>query len=112
MASLPPPLSGCGSPLGCSVEEFIPLLRERMSVVNQKVQQFLVGWIKVLDSVPDIDMLSFLPDFLDGQLACSPPPCLHQRLCSSLSAAPARPALAAIMKRPCRPGMRNRDSWR
>jgi len=33
--------------------------------VNQKVQQFLVGWIKVLDSVPDIDMLSLLPHFVD-----------------------------------------------
>jgi len=61
----------------CSVEEFIPLLRERMSVVNQKVQQFLVGWIKVLDSVPDIDMLSFLPDFLDGTAVCSLGPAMH-----------------------------------
>lgn len=25
-----------------------------------------VGWITVLDSVPDIDMLDYLPDFLDG----------------------------------------------
>ncbi|XP_057445520.1 protein VAC14 homolog [Lotus japonicus] len=49
-----------------SIEEFIPLLRERMSVLNPFVRQFLVGWITVLDSVPDIDMLGFLPDFLDG----------------------------------------------
>ncbi|CAM0951079.1 unnamed protein product [Alopecurus aequalis] len=48
------------------VEEFIPLLRERMNVLNPYVRQFLVGWITVLDSVPDIDMLGFLPDFLDG----------------------------------------------
>ncbi|ONM32186.1 Protein VAC14-like protein [Zea mays] len=52
-----------------SIEEFIPLLRERMNVLNPYVRQFLVGWITVLDSVPDIDMLGFLPDFLDG--------CLH-----------------------------------
>ncbi|KAK4479712.1 hypothetical protein RD792_015244 [Penstemon davidsonii] len=50
-----------------SIEEFIPLLRERMNVLNPYVRQFLVGWITVLDSVPDIDMLGFLPDFLDGQ---------------------------------------------
>ncbi|GJP85148.1 hypothetical protein CLOP_g15242 [Closterium sp. NIES-67] len=49
-----------------SIEEFIPLLRAHMSVLNPFVQQFLVGWITVLDSVPDIDMLGFLPDLLDG----------------------------------------------
>jgi vacuole morphology and inheritance protein 14 len=54
-----------------SIEEFIPLLRERMNVLNPYVRQFLVGWITVLDSVPDIDMLGFLPDFLDGM--CSFP---------------------------------------
>ncbi|KAL8205190.1 hypothetical protein R6Q57_008741 [Mikania cordata] len=37
-----------------------------MNVLNPYVRQFLVGWIMVLDSVPDIDMLGFLPDFLDG----------------------------------------------
>ncbi|CAI6001466.1 unnamed protein product [Closterium sp. NIES-64] len=56
-------------PLSCPIpfiEEFIPLLRAHMSVLNPFVQQFLVGWITVLDSVPDIDMLGFLPDLLDG----------------------------------------------
>lgn len=53
-----------------SIEEFIPLLRERMNVLNPYVRQFLVGWITVLDSVPEIDMLGFLPDFLDGN-CCS-----------------------------------------
>ncbi|BBN11517.1 vacuole morphology and inheritance protein 14 [Marchantia polymorpha subsp. ruderalis] len=50
-----------------SIEEFIPLLRERMNVLNPFVRQFLVGWITVLDSVPEIDMLSFLPDFPDDE---------------------------------------------
>ncbi|CAI5499188.1 unnamed protein product, partial [Closterium sp. Naga37s-1] len=54
-----------------SIEEFIPLLRAHMSVLNPFVQQFLVGWITVLDSVPDIDMLGFLPDPQDGG-ACPP----------------------------------------
>ncbi len=35
-------------------------------MLNPFVRQFLVGWITVLDSVPEIDMLGFLPDFLDG----------------------------------------------
>lgn len=41
-----------------------------MNVLNPYVRQFLVGWITVLDSVPDIDMLGFLPDFLDGKCLC------------------------------------------
>ncbi|KAL8142084.1 hypothetical protein V2J09_015116 [Rumex salicifolius] len=49
-----------------SIEEFIPLLRERMNVLNPYVRQFLVGWITVLESAPEFDMLGFLPDFLDG----------------------------------------------
>lgn len=40
-----------------------------MNVLNPYVRQFLVGWITVLDSVPDIDMLGFLPDFLDGKIS-------------------------------------------
>ncbi|KAK3242703.1 PtdIns(3,5)P(2) sythesis regulation factor, partial [Cymbomonas tetramitiformis] len=51
-----------------SIESFIPLLHERLNVHNPYVRQFLVGWITVLDSVPDIDMLEFLPEFLDGLL--------------------------------------------
>lgn len=50
------------------VDAFIPLLRERLQVANPFVRQLLVGWITVLDSAPDIDMLEFLPEFLDGLL--------------------------------------------
>lgn len=32
--------------------------------VDAKLKQ--VGWITVLDSVPDINMIDWLPDFLDG----------------------------------------------
>ncbi|GHP09250.1 hypothetical protein PPROV_000798700 [Pycnococcus provasolii] len=48
------------------VVEFIPLLRAKMGALNPYVRQFLVGWITLLDSVPDIDMVEFLPDLLDG----------------------------------------------
>ncbi|KAL7592566.1 hypothetical protein Lser_V15G31876 [Lactuca serriola] len=48
------------------IEEFISLLKEHMNVLNPYVRQFLVGWITMLDNVPDIDILGFLPDFLDG----------------------------------------------
>ncbi|KYQ88491.1 hypothetical protein DLAC_11205 [Tieghemostelium lacteum] len=48
------------------LEKFIPLLRERVYVINTYCRQFLVGWIVVLDSVPNIDILVHLPKFLDG----------------------------------------------
>jgi vacuole morphology and inheritance protein 14 len=51
------------------LEEFIALLRQRLQVSNPYVRQFLVSWISVLDSVPDIDMLEYLPEFLEGLLS-------------------------------------------
>ncbi|GMH56378.1 hypothetical protein TrRE_jg4324 [Triparma retinervis] len=48
------------------VETFIPLLQKYIRRTNPYIRQLLVGWIVVLDSVPDINMLDYLPDFLDG----------------------------------------------
>ena len=48
------------------VDMFIPLLQKYIRMTNPYIRQLLVGWITVLDSVPDIDMLDFLPEFLDG----------------------------------------------
>jgi vacuole morphology and inheritance protein 14 len=48
------------------VERFVPLLRERIFVVNPFCRMFIVGWLSVLDSVPDIDLLRYLPQLLDG----------------------------------------------
>lgn len=48
------------------VERFIPLLQKYIRRANPYIRQLLVGWITVLDSVPDINMLDWLPDFLDG----------------------------------------------
>jgi vacuole morphology and inheritance protein 14 len=48
------------------IEQFIPLLRETVGSQDMYVRQFVIGWITVLDSVPDIEMLEFLPEFLGG----------------------------------------------
>lgn len=45
---------------------FIPLLRDRMYTTNPFAKQFIVSWILVLDSVPDLDMIIHLPEILDG----------------------------------------------
>ena len=48
------------------INKFIPLLQERIYVVNPNCRQFLIAWLVVLDSVPDIHLLFYLPKFLDG----------------------------------------------
>ncbi|ETV90794.1 hypothetical protein, variant [Aphanomyces invadans] len=48
------------------VDMFIPLLQNNIRKTNPYIRQLIVGWITVLDSVPDIEMLDYLPDFLDG----------------------------------------------
>ena len=48
------------------VERFIPLLQKYIRRTNPYIRQLLVGWITVLDSVPEISMIDWLPDFLDG----------------------------------------------
>jgi vacuole morphology and inheritance protein 14 len=48
------------------LRKFIPLLKERIRIRDPYTRQLLVGWITVLDSVPSIDMLEFLPEYLGG----------------------------------------------
>ncbi len=49
-----------------SVNEFLPLLQHYIRRTNPHIRQLLVGWITVLDGIPDVSMLDYLPDFLDG----------------------------------------------
>mmetsp|Transcript_1541 Transcript_1541/g.4218 ORF Transcript_1541/g.4218 Transcript_1541/m.4218 type:complete len:345 (+) Transcript_1541:54-1088(+) len=49
-----------------NVAEFISLLSQRIRVLNPYVRQLMLSWITILDSVPDVDMLSYLPQFLEG----------------------------------------------
>ncbi|XP_023290626.1 protein VAC14 homolog isoform X4 [Orussus abietinus] len=45
---------------------FMPLLRERIYTKNQFGRQFVIAWVSVLGSVPDMDFITFLPEILDG----------------------------------------------
>ncbi|KAM4614295.1 protein VAC14 homolog [Discoglossus pictus] len=45
---------------------FVPLLRDRIYSNNQYARQFIISWILVLESVPDINLLDYLPEILDG----------------------------------------------
>lgn len=39
-----------------------------MYVVSPFTRSWLVGWITVLDSVPDLELVTFLPELLDNLL--------------------------------------------
>ncbi|KAB1274954.1 Protein VAC14-like protein, partial [Camelus dromedarius] len=45
---------------------FIPLLWERIYSNSQYARQFIISWILALESMPDINLLDYLPEILDG----------------------------------------------
>jgi vacuole morphology and inheritance protein 14 len=49
-----------------SLERFLPLLEERINVINPFTRSFLVAWITLLDSIPDLELIAHLPRFLGG----------------------------------------------
>lgn len=49
-----------------SLPKFIPLLQERINVINPFTRTFLVSWITLLDSIPDLELVAYLPSFLGG----------------------------------------------
>ncbi|EKM79888.1 hypothetical protein AGABI1DRAFT_72575 [Agaricus bisporus var. burnettii JB137-S8] len=51
-----------------SLPHFIPLLRERIYVLSPFTRSYLVSWINVLDSVPELELVTYLPEFLEGLL--------------------------------------------
>ncbi|KAK9772758.1 putative Vacuole morphology and inheritance protein [Seiridium cardinale] len=55
-------------PTAFSLPKFIPLLKERVWVLNPFTRTFLVGWITLLDSIPDLELVTYLPEFLGGLL--------------------------------------------
>lgn len=52
-------------PKAFSLPKFIPLLKERMYATNPYTRMFLVSWLRLLDSIPDLEMISYVPSFLD-----------------------------------------------
>ncbi|KAI5806278.1 vacuolar protein 14 C-terminal Fig4p binding-domain-containing protein [Geopyxis carbonaria] len=53
-------------PTAFSLPRFIPLLKDRIHVLNPFTRMFLVSWITLLDSIPDLELVTHLPDFLGG----------------------------------------------
>ncbi|KAJ1882473.1 hypothetical protein H4R99_000855 [Coemansia sp. RSA 1722] len=57
-----------GPRLAFSLEKFVPLLAERMHTYKPSTRLYLIEWIRVLDSVPGLDLIVYLPEFFDGLL--------------------------------------------
>ena len=53
-------------PTAFSLERFLPLLEERINVLSPYTRTFLVAWITLLDSIPDLELVTHLPRFLGG----------------------------------------------
>ncbi|KAI1285478.1 Protein VAC14 -like protein [Halotydeus destructor] len=52
---------------------------------NPFARQFVVSWIALLDNVPDVDMIVFLPELLDGLFTVLGDPTLEiRRMCETL----------------------------
>lgn len=53
-------------PTAFSLARFIPLLQDRIHVIQPFTRNFLVSWLTLLDTIPDLELVSYLPDFLEG----------------------------------------------
>ncbi|KAI1914707.1 hypothetical protein LOZ61_002108 [Ophidiomyces ophidiicola] len=54
------------SPTAFSLARFIPLLKERIHVISPFTRNFLVSWLTLLDTIPDLELVTYLPAFLAG----------------------------------------------
>jgi len=67
------------------ITAFMPLLRERIYTRNTFTRQFLISWLSVLHSVPHLDLITFLPDILDGLFTILEDPTLEiKKMCENL----------------------------
>ncbi len=48
---------------------FVPLLRDHANSTDMYVRRLFVSWVTTLDSVPEINMLEYLPDIMEGLFA-------------------------------------------
>src|SRR5690349_8328502 len=53
-------------PTAFSLKKFIPLLEERIHTINPFTRTFLVSWLTLLDTIPDLELVHYLPAFLGG----------------------------------------------
>ncbi|KAJ3392845.1 hypothetical protein HDU84_003329 [Entophlyctis sp. JEL0112] len=60
------PLGPNASAVTFDFPRFIPLLSERIKSPNAFTRMFLLQWIVALDAIPFLELVAYLPEFLDG----------------------------------------------
>eukprot|EP00808_Paulinella_micropora_P024222 g32424.t1 len=48
------------------LESWIPLLSERIKIHDPYIRNLIIGWVTLLDSVPEIPVLDYIPEYLAG----------------------------------------------
>lgn len=51
-----------------SLPKFIPTLLERMYTIDPFAKKFLLSWLELFDDIPSLELLTFLPNFLEPLL--------------------------------------------
>lgn len=51
-----------------SLPKFIPTLLERMYVIDPFAKKFLISWLELFDDIPSLELITFLPNFLEPLL--------------------------------------------
>lgn len=44
------------------------ILTDKMKAINPHIRQFLIDWINTMDEIPSVNVLVFLPNFLEDLL--------------------------------------------
>lgn len=57
------------TPKAFQISKFIPLLKERIYTTNTFTRMFIVNWLMLLHSIPDLELVSYLPSFLEPLLS-------------------------------------------
>lgn len=60
--------SNSQTPISFSLPSFIPMLADRIHTLNVATRLFLISWIVTLQGIPDINIIKWVPDFIDGLL--------------------------------------------
>lgn len=67
------------------LDGFIPLLREKIYTKSSFSRQFIISWISVLNTEPRLDLISYLPEFLDGLFRILDDPNIEvKKLCETI----------------------------
>ena len=48
------------------IDRFVPLMKENIDQTNSHIRRLLISWIDVMDNIPGIDIIDYLPQFLNG----------------------------------------------